>query len=284
MSNLRRGLDYLFTDRRYRPMPKKPCSVVFTSDEQTILCGDKSGDVYALPLIVQSQDFDATVKGGLDEHKSLSKPFISAATPLTVHTQRNLEALRNQQRSTNQIPKKKTLEFSHRLLLGHVSLLTDLASATLVDRTSALIRERNYVLTSDRDEHIRVSRGIPQTHIIEGYCFGHTEFVSKLCIPNWDQEILISGGGDDFILIWDWLSGTVRQRVDLRHPIDCFRRSLASRNRTTNLNGISLNNDDHPPDRDDGQSRVAVSAILALRRSAVGSEGTKGEVIVNCEG
>lgn len=64
---------------------------------------------------------------------------------------------------------------------------------------------REYIITADRDEHIRVSRGIPQAHVIEGYCLGHEEFVSRLCVaPGGREDILISGGGDDYLLVWDW--------------------------------------------------------------------------------
>lgn len=54
--------------------------------------------------------------------------------------------------------------FEHKLLLGHVSMLTDIALVVL--------NGRNYIITADRDEHIRISRGIPQSHIIEGFCLG----------------------------------------------------------------------------------------------------------------
>ncbi|KAG9924666.1 hypothetical protein KCU98_g21591, partial [Aureobasidium melanogenum] len=33
-----------------RTMPKRPCAVLVTPDNKTILCGDKFGDVYSLPL------------------------------------------------------------------------------------------------------------------------------------------------------------------------------------------------------------------------------------------
>lgn len=273
---------YQLTSNRF--MPKKPYSVLFTPDEKTILCGDKSGDVYSLPVIVSTHKINETGRGSREEPKITSKPFVPAASPQTVHTQRNLEALRMQQRLTNQVAKKKTLQFTHRLLLGHVSLLTDLACVTLYDRTSPEISKRTYIITSDRDEHIRVSRSIPQTHIIEAYCLGHSEFVSKLCVPPWNCKLLISGGGDDFLLIWDWLSGKARQKVDLRDPVDSFKQSVAPPNSNSNAKRVSPHIDELPPEGGDRENRIAVSGLWALRNSHATSEGAGDLIIVNCEG
>lgn len=191
-------------------MPKRPSSIALTSDDSSILCADKFGDVYSLPLLP-------------GEQKSLpkpqapgkSKPFKPAATTLTVHTKRNLQALQQQLKHSNKIPSgKSTPSFELNLLLGHVSMLTDLAFASLQLNTPN-DRARHYILTADRDEHIRVSRGPSQAHIIENYCLGHTSFVSKLCILRWAPEILVSGGGDNYILIWRWVEGRVLQKVPL---------------------------------------------------------------------
>lgn len=80
-------------------------------------------------------------------------------------------------------------------ILGHVSMLTDLAMGTHDGK--------EYIFTCDRDEHIRVSN-YPQSFVIEHWLFGHEHFVSSLVVPTWNPELLISGGGDDFIFIWDW--------------------------------------------------------------------------------
>ncbi|RAL66935.1 hypothetical protein DID88_007717 [Monilinia fructigena] len=86
--------------------------------------------------------------------------------------------------------------FEHKLLLGHVSMLTDILVAA--------VSGRQYILTADRDEHIRVSRGIPQAHVIEGSASVTLNMFSRLCIPSTRPEILISGGGDDDLHIWNW--------------------------------------------------------------------------------
>lgn len=104
-------------------------------------------------------------------------------------------------------PKSEAASFEYNLLFGHVSLLTDIVLATSHDK--------QYVLTADRDEHIRVSRGIPQTHVIESYCLGHNEFISKLCIPAGFPELLVSGGGDPDLFAWNWLQGKLLSKAPL---------------------------------------------------------------------
>ncbi|KAF8892124.1 WD40-repeat-containing domain protein [Infundibulicybe gibba] len=82
------------------------------------------------------------------------------------------------------------------LVLGHASLLTALL----------LTSDERHVITADRDEHIRVS-WFPQGYNIEMYCLGHKKFVSALHLPPAAPELLVSGGGDDELRVWDWLSG-----------------------------------------------------------------------------
>jgi tRNA (guanine-N(7)-)-methyltransferase subunit TRM82 len=191
-----------------RTMPKRPCAIQVLPDNTTILCGDKFGDVYQLPLLSVAKNEDSP-----DEPKGTSQqapqPFKPSATTSTVHTKRNLKALEAQQKQKNLTPKlKEPLALEHKLLLGHVSMLTDLVYADQeVDG-----KHQGYIITADRDEHIRVSRGPPQSHVIEGYCLGHTEFVSKICaIPG--TKLLVSGGGDDTICVWEWPSFRLKSRV-----------------------------------------------------------------------
>ena len=243
-----------------RVMPKRPSSIVLTPDQKTILCGDKFGDVYALPLLLKSleqhQNARESFESGGNPNESLdvpsiptvsktvSRPYKPAANSLTVHSKKNLRALKSQQELIDRPVEKKVIEFEHQLLLGHVSLLTDLLCVTVrKDNIS-----RNYILSSDRDEHIRVSRGMPQAHIIEGYCLGHHQFVNKMCIPSWKPEILVSGGGDDYILVWNWETGATMQEVEIRSSFQA------------------------------SASKVAVSGIWAFSLN-----GIDGHVIIACE-
>lgn len=187
-------------------MPKRPCALVLTEDDSTIITADKFGDVYSLPLIPA----EIIEISNLPNHtpEPAVKPFTPAANELTIHSLRNRKALENQRRHPNKATEKSEPSFEHKLLFGHVSLLTDIALVALGSRW--------YIITADRDEHIRISRGIPQAHVIEGFCLGHTEFVSRLCIPVSRHHLLISGGGDNELFLWDWEPGNLLCKADLR--------------------------------------------------------------------
>lgn len=266
-------------------MPKRPCAISLTPDDNTILCADKFGDVYSLPLLGPSyEDSPSTGIGlcrtSLKGDESAQKSFTPAANTKTVHTLRNRKALRDQQAHTKIIPKPKSSNFEHQLLLGHVSMLTDLLCISISEHTSNSPQPRTYIITSDRDEHIRVSRGIPQAHIIEGFCLGHTEFVSKICIPRWHEQILISGGGDDYLLTWNWLSGKVLQKVGLKTHVEEFRRhyiSTSNRLRSNLIQDLSKDGENH-------LTSIAVSGIWAVNGLGANLENPNDEVVVACEG
>lgn len=83
-------------------------------------------------------------------------------------------------------------------ILGHVSMLLDVASTS----TS--------VLTSDRDEHIRVS-SYPEAYRIERFLWGHNEYVAYLAVVG---DYVVSGGGDTFVICSSWRTGE-HQKFDL---------------------------------------------------------------------
>ncbi len=267
-------------------MPKRPCAIILTPDESTILCADKFGDVYSLPLLGRPDEGFSAAENGLGkplvrEDEVARKPFVPAANMKTVHTLRNREALRHQQTQSNILAKSKSSTFKHRLLLGHVSMLTDLLCISISENILNSCHERTYIFTSDRDEHIRISRGMPQAHIIEGFCLGHTEFVSKLCIPHWQKQLLISGGGDNYLLTWNWLSGEILQKVDLKNHLDEFRRHSTLAN-----DRLSTTDADQDISRE-GANRlppIAVSGIWAVDGLGAKPGNFHGEVVVACEG
>lgn len=186
-------------------MPKRPSSLAVSSDTR-IICGDKFGDVYALPLVLA--DSETPKPAAVAAPSPVTKP---SANVLTVHSKRNRAALQNQLRQMElrghrgAARSKDGPDFELDLLLGHVSMLTVL---TLVE-----VEGRGYILTADRDEHIRVSRYIPQAHVIEGFCLGHEQFVNALEIPRSRLGTLISGGGDSDLFVWDWVKGTLLSRA-----------------------------------------------------------------------
>jgi tRNA (guanine-N(7)-)-methyltransferase subunit TRM82 len=193
-------------------MSRRPSSITLTSDDSTILCADKFGDVYALPLLPSPEDEQSEVPVVEEPVENIAeereKAFVPSATVFTVHSGRNRRTLEEQLRRKAQGPSKtkEAMTFRHDLLLGHVSMLTDLAYAES--------KGRGYIITADRDEHIRVSRGPPQGHIIEGFCFGHAEFISKLCVT--ESGFLVSGGGDPEIYVWDWKSYRLIEKLPIR--------------------------------------------------------------------
>lgn len=262
-------------------MPKRPCAIVVTPDDSIILCADKFGDVYGLPLIDPTLDESSTHRN-LD-HGSKSKsgkapqyPFVPSATSFNVHTKGNREALRQQQNTVSTKAEKKSLNFTHDLLLGHVSLLTDVACAKMYS-SSGIVRD--YILTSDRDEHIRVSRGIPQAHLVEGYCLGHTEFISKLCVPPKHPHLLISGGGDDYLLVWEWHSQRIRQRVDLKSHVDVIWQRYLT---LTNLEPATKHQEHTPAER--VVEKIAITKIMAVGSTSTSPNSTPDNILVTCEG
>ena len=201
-----------------RFMPKRPCAVEVLPDGSSILCGDKFGDVYSIPLLIAkpAEDVDAAIgANGIHEVVEKKGTFKPSASTSTVHSKRNRKALEAQMAQRNFTPRKEALQFEHKLLLGHVSMLTDMVFATTqVDGVA-----RPHIITADRDEHIRISRGPPQAHIIEGYCMGHTEFISSLClVPGTD--LLVSGGGDDWLGVWSWPKFELLRKIDLRASLN----------------------------------------------------------------
>ncbi|KAK4105479.1 hypothetical protein N658DRAFT_563903 [Parathielavia hyrcaniae] len=229
-----------------RAMPKRPCALTITTGNRTILSADKFGDVFALPLLPSSTPESietlttittttttqspprSTTPSTQPPSRSATpsaKPFKPQADPLTVHTGRNLKALEAQKTSLarreailreqqQQAAAANRPPFDHTLLLGHVSMLTAICVGTTFSAASSDGRRREYIITADRDEHIRVSRGMPQAHVIEGFCLGHEDFVSRLCVaPGGRAEVLIAGGGDDDLFVWDWLRGRLLGRA-----------------------------------------------------------------------
>ena len=259
-------------------LPKRPCSISLTPDDLNILCADKFGDVYALPLLGLASEQKRPNSSMLDaareqiEPAESEEPFFPSASSLTVHTKRNRNALRQQQKMSKKKPQKAPITFEHHLLLGHVSLLTHVVCTSL---ESPAGKTRSYILTADRDEHIRVSRGIPQSHIIEGYCLGHSQFVSELCLINSRPDLLVSGGGDDFLLCWDWVKCEVRSRADLKkHATDCVKKGT-SQYPVDQPDALKTQEND---DLGKAANHVAVSRIVSLNTQVV------SKVLVALEG
>ncbi|KAI5956695.1 TRM82 [Candida theae] len=95
-------------------------------------------------------------------------------------------------------------------ILGHVSMLTDVVVGVHNDKP--------FLITSDRDEHIRVSN-YPKAYAIKSFLQGHEEFVSQLCLVG---DLLVSGGGDDYLFVWNWYTGELLSKFDLKGVVSPF--------------------------------------------------------------
>lgn len=88
-------------------------------------------------------------------------------------------------------------------LLGHLSLLLDVLQTP----------DNKFIITSDRDEKIRVSC-YPNTYNIQSYCLGHKEFVKNIEILPHNEKYLSSTSGDGHIKIWDYVEGKLCYSID----------------------------------------------------------------------
>lgn len=149
-------------------------------------------------------------------------------------------------------------------ILGHVSMLTDLTVGTH--------EGKEYVITVDRDEHIRISH-YPQGYVIKSFLFGHKEFVSNVIVPKFAETTLISGGGDDFLYSWDWVQAKQNNIFDIREVVQPY------------LTKLHLAPSKFQNEAGDLQE-ICVSQIVPLEKTkqiAVLVEATKVLVILNLD-
>ena len=239
-------------------MPKRLCTIALNRDQDTILAGDKFGDVYALPLLPCHRQ---TIKAQQETYNEEAKPFVSSASELTVHTKGNREALRQQQIHRPVTKQKQEPDFDHELVLGHVSLLTD-----LVVGLDPFAGDQEYIVTSDRDEHIRVSRGIPQAHVIHNYCLGHSEFVSELRMLEPGSQYLVSGDGKPSLRIWNWLKGEIVAEASFEEELKQIHTAM------------------HFDDQSEQPAQRAVACIQPLRLNVDNEQEQATLIVVALEG
>ncbi|KZP30627.1 WD40 repeat-like protein [Athelia psychrophila] len=97
------------------------------------------------------------------------------------------------------------------LILGHASLMT----------AFALSADGRYVVSADRDEHVRVS-WYPQGWNIESFCLGHEKYVTAVHIPAFAPGTMVSGGGDAVLKVWDWMTGKLKAEVEVWDTVRKF--------------------------------------------------------------
>lgn len=94
------------------------------------------------------------------------------------------------------------VDIDKKILLGHISLLTTFCIAQS--------DSSYFIISADRDEHIRVSH-YPDGYKIHSYCLGHKTFVTSLAICD---NILLSGSFGAELCLWDWYEGKLLDRIE----------------------------------------------------------------------
>lgn len=174
---------------------------------KVVIAGDLAGDAVAFSL----------------EHQATTAA--TTATPATETKETETET--GKAETTTDVAEAESNRHK-RLLLGHTASMLTGVQVTTDDG----IRR---ILTSDRDEKIRVSL-FPDTHIVESFLLGHEAFVSSLDVTAKDGLTrCATSSGDGTIRLWDYAkceavavtsvpdgdSGTEQSRVPSRvaiHP------------------------------------------------------------------
>jgi len=100
---------------------------------------------------------------------------------------------------------------TRRLLLGHTaSILTGLNVAPSSLKQNNNKQKEHFILTSDRDEKIRITN-FPQTYNIHGYLLGHTSFISTMDAISSSESsssrpLCITGSGDGTVRLWNYVT------------------------------------------------------------------------------
>lgn len=91
---------------------------------------------------------------------------------------------------------------------------------TLLGHTTSMIvhltvnADSSLLLTGDRDEKIRVS-GFPRTSLIQSYCLGHSESLTKIATSSLTPDLAVSTSLDNTIKLWSITSGTLFDSEEL---------------------------------------------------------------------
>jgi len=89
-----------------------------------------------------------------------------------------------------------------KLVLGHCSWIT-----TMIVNSASIV-------TGDRDKKIRIS-SYPDVYNIISYCLGHSTFLSKVAYVPGAKNMILSGGGDGLLYLWDISNGSNIHKLSL---------------------------------------------------------------------
>ncbi|SCZ87756.1 BZ3500_MvSof-1268-A1-R1_Chr2-3g05224 [Microbotryum saponariae] len=162
----------------------KRANAMQVTEKAEIVVGDKFGDVYVYPLLAHPVDPTATTTTTTDR----TNPKTPKAQPI----------------------------------LGHVSMLNALVHVPAAPEYGL---PHDLIVTGDRDEHVRVSR-YPQGHIIDKFLWGSEKFVTALLyIPAtlaFPTPLIISGGGDSTLQVWNLASGKLLNRFGIQDSLEKY--------------------------------------------------------------
>ncbi|KAG8818020.1 tRNA (guanine-N(7)-)-methyltransferase non-catalytic subunit trm82 [Serendipita sp. 399] len=175
-------LDSNLTTTSSRELPKKANQIIVTKDGQTILVADKFGDVFSYPMIAPEISTTINFSQQTKQQKKANKNSLDGRKSLASHSNPSQGAL----------------------IVGHTSSLLCMI----------LSPDEQFIITADRDEHIRVSR-FPRGYNIERYCLGHTKYVSAIHLPAHLPGRLVSGGGDRHLYLWDYMTGDLLDQIEI---------------------------------------------------------------------
>lgn len=88
------------------------------------------------------------------------------------------------------------------VIVGHYSSISSMT----------LSSDGKFVITGDKDEHVRVSN-YPYGFDIQSFCLGHTEFISGLLVSKKFPRVLVSGSGDGTLKLWDLTTGDILDSI-----------------------------------------------------------------------
>ncbi|KAF8605981.1 hypothetical protein BDV93DRAFT_604984 [Ceratobasidium sp. AG-I] len=165
-----------------REIPKRANVIKLSRDGEVILAADKFGDIFSYPVNPpepKPKPNPAPVPQPTESTEP-AKPTPSA--PTAQNSKLLAVAMHDNPEGTP--------------VLGHASIIT----------AFILTPDEGLIVSADRDEHVRVS-WYPDGWDVERYCMGHKKFISALEIPTYAPSILISGGGDPELRMWDYRSG-----------------------------------------------------------------------------
>jgi tRNA (guanine-N(7)-)-methyltransferase subunit TRM82 len=209
------------TLKTFREIPKKATNIALTPSPTTILVSDKFGDV-----------FRWLVPGGLVAR-------LLSCFPLSYPLQIDPGVLTREPKPKVAPELRREGVGSHEndigtLVLGHSSMITSMK----------LCEDYKYIVTADRDEHIRIS-WYPEGYNIETFCLGHTKclsfrrflsllssplrnchdwiltvvvfvrYVSALCMLPFKGLSLVSAGGDAELHFWNWKTGALLEKIPI---------------------------------------------------------------------